>query len=470
MKPRLAPGVRVRPDPRDAVPVLLSPERGLRLSETAAAVVDLCDGTRTVDAIVDLLAERYGQTDRARICSDVVSLLSDLRARGVVEGVEAVRQSSGGLPQPVSGPDRATSSEYAPYTLVAELTHRCPLACPYCSNPRDLVRGHEELTTGEWLRVLDDAASLGVMQMHLSGGEPLARADLEPIAAHARARDFYVNLVTSGVPLERQRFERLAPSLDHVQLSIQDADPRESDRIADFEAFDQKMRVAAWVKEAGLPLTVNVVLHRQNIDRVEDIVAMGERLRADRLELANVQLVSWALENRSTLLPASGQIERARVAAARATGRLEGRMQVVFVLPDWHADRPRACMDGWGRRFLVVAPDGTVLPCHAARSLPLAFERVRDRPLRVIWEESDALRAFRGEDWMPDPCRSCDRRGIDFGGCRCQAFALTGDMRATDPACTLSPQHALVRAAREEAETSTERRFVFRGRTPQPNS
>ena len=464
MKPRLAAGVRVRPDPRDGVPVLLSPERGLRLSETAAAVVQLCDGTRTLDAMVDVLAARYAQADRARIRSDVVTLLSDLRGRGLVDGVEATGQAATSSAQPLSSPGPSPSSEYAPYTLVAELTHRCPLACPYCSNPQELVRGNDELTTDEWLRVLDDAASLGVMQMHLTGGEPLARADLESIAAGARERDFYVNLVTSGVPLERKRLNRLAPSLDHVQLSIQDADPVESDRTAGFEAFQQKMHVAGWVKELGLPLTVNVVLHRNNLDRVDEIIAMADRLRADRLELANVQLVSWALANRAALLPTHGQIERARDAAAQATRRLEGRMQVVFVLPDWHADRPRACMDGWGRRFVVIAPDGAVLPCHAARSLPLAFETVRARPLRVLWDQSEALRAFRGEDWMPEPCKSCDRRHIDFGGCRCQAFALTGDVRATDPACGLSPRHELVRVARDEAEREGPRRLLYRGR------
>lgn len=464
MKPRLARGVRVRPDPRDAVPVLLSPERGLRLSETAAAVVSLCDGSRTLDEIVRQLVERYARSDPARIRSDVLALLLDLQARRVVDGVESTRPADRGLPKPSAPPDGSPTVEWAPYTLVAELTHRCPLACPYCSNPRELVKGHDELTTEEWLRVLDDAASLGVMQMHLSGGEPLARADLELIAARARERDFYVNLVTSGVPLERPRLDRLAPSLDHVQLSVQDADAAISDKIAGCAAFEQKMRVAAWVKEAGLPLTLNVVLHRENLDRVDDIIALAERTGADRLELANVQLVSWALENRGALLPSATQIERARVAAAEAARRLQGKTQVVFVLPDWHADRPRACMDGWGRRFIVVAPDGAVLPCHAARSLPLAFEGVRSRPLRTLWEESEGLRAFRGEDWMPEPCKSCDRRRIDFGGCRCQAFALTGDPRATDPACALAPRHALILEARAEAEREGERRLVYRGR------
>jgi pyrroloquinoline quinone biosynthesis protein E len=222
--------------------------------------------------------------------------------------------------------------------------------------------------------------------------------------------------------------------------------------------------VAAWVKALGLPLTLNVVLHRANLDHVEAVVAMAERLGADRLELANVQLVSWALENERALLPTRAQIERARVVAHEAKERLAGKMAVVFVLPDWHADRPRACMDGWGRRFVVVAPDGAVLPCHAARALPLAFESVRDAPLARIWHEGEGLRAFRGEGWMPDPCKSCDRRAVDFGGCRCQAYALTGDARATDPACSRAPQHALVRDARARAESEGARTWVYRGR------
>jgi pyrroloquinoline quinone biosynthesis protein E len=438
VRPRLACGVRVRPDPRDGTPVLLSPERGLRLSPSAGAVVSLCDGVRDFAELVSALCERYPRGERARIETDVRGLLEDLRARGLVEGVDASAPGPKGTgpAEDARAVDPSKAPDASPYTLVAELTHRCPLACPYCSNPRDLVGGRDELTTEEWLGVVDDAAALGVMQMHLSGGEPLARSDVEVIAARGRARDLYVSLVTSGVPLERARLERLAPHLDHVQLSVQDADPQASDRIASFRAFEHKMRVAAWVKELALPLTINVVLHRENIDHVDDVIALAERLGADR----------------------------ARAAATQAKQRLDGKMQVVFVLPDWYADRPRACMDGWARRFVVVAPDGAVLPCHAARALPLAFETVRSRPLRTVWAEGQALRAFRGSEWMPEPCRSCDRRDVDFGGCRCQAFALTGDVRATDPACSLSPDHAIILGARAGAERPAERRLVFRGR------
>ena len=466
MKPRLSRKARVQPDPRDGRPVLLSPERGLRLSDTAAAIVALCDGTREVDAIIDDLSSRYGAA-RDVIARDVEALLDDLHARALIEDWHVTARRKGlavaPFPLPVSPPSSDLSS---PYTLVAELTHRCPLACPYCSNPTKLVRGPDELSTEQWLRVVDEAAELGVMQLHLTGGEPLGRSDLEAIAKRAHERNLYVSLVTSGVPLERARLERLAPSLDHVQLSVQDADAASSDRIAGLASHEQKMRVASWVKALGLPLTVNVVLHRANLDRVEAVVAMAERLGADRLELANVQLVSWALENAAALLPTRAQIDRARVVAHEAKERLAGQMEVVFVLPDWHADRPRACMDGWGRRFVVVAPDGAVLPCHAARGLPLSFESVRDASLEHLWREGEGMRAFRGEAWMPEPCKSCDRRAIDYGGCRCQAFALTGDARATDPACSLAPQHSLVKDARARAEGAdiTPSRWVYRGR------
>ncbi len=461
MKPRLSRKARIRPDPRDGQPVLLSPERGLRLGPTAAAIVGLCDGTREVDGIVDELQARYG-ADRTRVAADVLALLTDLHARALLEGFEPVAHASTKMGAGVEPP---ASKDDSPYTLVAELTHRCPLACPYCSNPRELVRAGSEMSTDEWLRVVDEAAELGVMQVHLSGGEPLARKDLEAIAARGRARDLYVNLVTSGIPLERARLERLAPSLDHVQLSVQDATPASSDRVAGLASWDAKMRVASWVKELGLPLTLNVVLHRANLDHVDAIVAMAERAGADRLELANVQMVTWALENADRLLPTRAQLDHARTVAHAARERLAGRVEVVFVLPDWHADRPRACMDGWGRRFVVVAPDGTVLPCHAARSLPLKFDSIRGDSLSRVWHGSEGMRAFRGTDWMPEPCSSCDRRDVDHGGCRCQAFALTGDAKATDPACSLAPAHGLVVQARARAEADRrEPVWVYRGR------
>jgi PqqA peptide cyclase len=351
-----------------------------------------------------------------------------------------------------------------PYTLVAELTYRCPLRCVYCSNPLDYARHREELDTATWLRVLREAEDLGVVQANLTGGEPLVRDDLEALIEEARRLDLYTNLITSGVPLRRERLARFrALGLDNVQVSIQDTEAGASDRIAGRRSFDRKLVVATWVKELGFPLTLNTVLHRDNLDHVEEVVALAERLGADRLELANAQYLGWALPNRAALLPTRAQLARAREVAAAARARLRGTMEVLFVTPDYYTDLPKACMDGWGRRFIVLSPEGLALPCHAAHSLPgLRFDSVRDRPLGEIWRDSDGFRVFRGEEWMPEPCRSCDRRGIDFGGCRCQAYHLTGNAAATDPTCQFSPDHALIEAAREAAEESRPAPLIYR--------
>jgi pyrroloquinoline quinone biosynthesis protein E len=345
------------------------------------------------------------------------------------------------------------TGEYRPYTLVAELTYRCPLRCPYCSNPLDYARHREELDTATWLRVLEEAEGLGVLQLNLTGGEPLVRDDLERLVERARALDLYTNLITSGIPLTRERLAGLRErGLDNVQVSIQDVTAAGSDRIAGLRSFDRKLEVARWVKALGMPLTVNTVLHRDNLDHVPEVIALAESLAADRLELANTQYLGWALLNRRALLPTREQLERARAVAAAARERLRGRMEVLFVFPDYYGEFPKACMDGWGRRFLVVSPDGLALPCHLAHTLPgLRFDNVKDRPLAAIWNDSAGLNAFRGEAWMPEPCRSCDRRAIDFGGCRCQAYHLTGNAAATDPACALAPDHGLIEAARAAA-------------------
>lgn len=351
-----------------------------------------------------------------------------------------------------------TAAEAAPrpYTLVAELTYRCPLACGYCSNPVDLERysAGAELPTESWQRVFADAAALGVLQANLTGGEPLVRPDLTALVAAAHAQQLYVNLITSGIPVDRARLAELAAAgLDSLQLSVQDVDARGAAWIAGRDDLDAKLEVAAAVRALGLPLTLNVVIHRGNIGRVADFVALAERIGAERLELANTQYLGWALANRDALLPARAEIDRARDVAADAAARLRGKMEILFVRPDYYADRPRACMDGWARRYVVVTPDGAVLPCHQAASIAgLRFESVRDRPLGEIWRDSPALRRFRGDDWMPAPCRTCDERHADFGGCRCQAFALAGDAGATDPACALAPGHGLVRDARARAE------------------
>ena len=341
-----------------------------------------------------------------------------------------------------------------PYTLVAELTYRCPLQCVYCSNPIELERHRDELDTAAWVRIVDEAEALGVVQLNLTGGEPLLRDDLEPIVFAARRRDLYTNLITSAVPLTRERLAALRQAgLDAVQISLQDSTPAGSQAIAGVDRFDAKLAAAEWTTSLGLPLTINVVLHRDNLDRVGEFIALAEQLGAQRVELANTQYLGWALANRAKLLPTRSQLERARALADEARARLRGKMEVLFVLPDYYADRPRACMDGWGRRFIVVAPDGLVLPCHAAHTLPgFEFPRATEYSLEQVWHDADAFQRFRGEAWMPEPCKSCDKRHVDFGGCRCQAFHLTGDATATDPACSLAPQHGIVERARREAD------------------
>jgi PqqA peptide cyclase len=341
-----------------------------------------------------------------------------------------------------------------PYTLVAELSYRCPLSCGYCSNPLELDKHAVELDTSVWKRVLGEAAALGVLQVNLTGGEPLVRDDLEELVAEARARELYVNLITSGIPLDHARLARLrAAGLDSLQLSVQDTDGEGGRWIAGRDCLDAKLEVAAAARALKIPMTLNVVVHRGNIARVPDFVALAERVGAERLELANTQYLGWALLNREALLPSQAQLAEARRHALAASERLKGKIEILFVRPDYDVGRPRACMDGWARRYVVVTPDGTALPCHQAASIAtLSFESVRDHALDAIWNDSPAFRAFRGEAWMPDPCRSCDERHRDFGGCRCQAFALVGDAAATDPACDKAPRHDLVLAARLSAE------------------
>jgi pyrroloquinoline quinone biosynthesis protein E len=349
-----------------------------------------------------------------------------------------------------------------PYTLVAELTYRCPLQCVYCSNP---VRpgSRAELDADVWCRALAEASELGVVQVHFTGGEPLLYPALERLVTAARARDLYVNLVTSGVPSGFERLRALERAgLEHVQLSFQGVRAEDGERFARSATFEQKRNVARWVKELGLSLTVNFVLHRHNIDDIEAMVAMGAELGAERVELANSQYLGWAFENRDALLPTQAQIVAARAAVATARTRWPG-LGLDFVLPDYHAGLPRACMDGWAQRYVVIAPDGRVLPCHAASAIPgLEFESVAERPLGLIWQSSPALARFRGDAWLGEPCRSCPRAATDHGGCRCQAFLLTGDPSAADPACELTASHHLVRLARSRAESHGAPGFRYR--------
>jgi pyrroloquinoline quinone biosynthesis protein E len=335
-----------------------------------------------------------------------------------------------------------------PFGLLAELTYACPLQCPYCSNPLDLSGYGDELTTREWLRVLDEARALGVLQLHLSGGEPLQRRDLTEITRHASELGLYTNLITSALGLSARRATELrAAGLDHVQISIQADEAAASDRIAGTPSFERKLLAARMVKKLDWPLTLNVVLHRHNVDRIDRILGLAEELGVDRIELANTQYYGWAARNRDGLLPARAQLERAGTVVRAARERLRGRMEIIYVLPDYYSRYPKPCMGGWGRRQLTVVPNGVVLPCPTAHEVPLPRASVREHDLAWIWEQSPVFQAFRGTDWMPDPCRGCDRRELDFGGCRCQAFQLTGDAARTDPVCQLSPDHEIVAAA-----------------------
>jgi len=357
------------------------------------------------------------------------------------------------------------SATNAPLAILLELTHRCPLRCPYCSNPLALHPAADELDTATWCRVIDEAAGLGVLQVHFSGGEPTARRDLAALVAHAAGRGLYTNLITSGVLLDGARVQALVEArLDHVQLSFQDSGPEGGDRIGGYRGGHAKKReVARQVRAAGLPLTVNAVVHRQNLDHLEAIIEMAVELDAGRLEVAHVQYYGWALANRQALIPTRAQLERATAVVAAARERLKGMLVIDYVVPDYYARRPKACMGGWGRQFLNVTPAGKVLPCHAAETITgMRFDRVTERPLAEIWESSEAFQRFRGTRWMPEPCRSCDRREIDWGGCRCQALALTGDAAATDPACGLSPNHAALVAIAEAESAAPLSRLTYR--------
>lgn len=342
----------------------------------------------------------------------------------------------------------------APLAILAEVTHRCPLRCPYCSNPLALTRAGAELTTAEWARVFAEAAALGCLQVHLSGGEPTARRDIVEIAAAAHEAGLYTNLITAGVLMDAPLMARLkAAGLDHVQLSVQDAEEAGADRIGGMKGgHARKEQAARLVREAGLPLTLNAVVHRQNLRSLEALVALALDWGARRLEVAHVQYYGWALANRDALLPTREQLDEATRIVEAARDAHRGRLVIDYVVPDYHAARPKACMGGWGNSFLAVSPAGRVLPCHAAESITgMAFPNVREMSLREAWESSDAFNRFRGTAWMPEPCRGCEWAERDWGGCRCQAFALTGDAAATDPACALSPRHGLLARALAEA-------------------
>jgi len=347
--------------------------------------------------------------------------------------------------------------KYQPRALIAEVTHRCPLHCVYCSNPLEMQRRSEELSTEDWSSVFRQAGEMGLLQVHLTGGEPLARRDATELVCAARSANLYVNLITSGVGLDEARLDALiGAGLDHIQLSFQDTDEGSANEFAGTRSHALKLRVAEMIRERQIAFTVNIVVHRRNLARLADMIDFAERTGAQRLEIANVQYYGWAFRNREALLPTREQIEQSIDIVKAARERLKGRLRIDFVLPDYYAKYPKPCMNGWGRQQMLIDPGGRVLPCHAASTIPgLEFFRVPAHSLRWIWEDSPVFNLFRGEDWMPAPCRTCERRAGDFGGCRCQALLLTGDAAAVDPVCMLAPTHALIEQTLVRVNTNT---------------
>ena len=437
-RPGLRRGVKLVHDPVRDRAALLYPEGVLLLNDTAAAVLAHCDGRRDVPEVAAALAEEYEGVD----AEDVLALLADLDARRLIvaDGTGRPAQPNA-APGPV-GPARTP----APLGMLAEITYRCPLHCTYCSNPVNLSDFTEELGTDDWLRVLDEARALGVLQVHFSGGEPMLRRDLPALISRAHALGMYTNLVTSGIPMKEPDVAALAAAgLDHFQLSIQDSLPSSADAIAGLRGHERKMTVARWVRAQGIPMTVNVVLHRANVDRLLPIAELAVGLGAERLELAHTQFYGWALRNRAALMPSRAQVDQATRDAAVAKQRWGDTVEIVHVVADYHDNTPKPCMYGWGLRQFVVDPTGQMLPCLSAAQLPgLGIVNVRDAPLAEIWYGSAAFNRFRGTEWMPEPCQSCALREVDFGGCRCQAYQLLGDAAATDPVCELSPHHDVV--------------------------
>jgi len=343
----------------------------------------------------------------------------------------------------------------SPLALIAEITHRCPLHCVYCSNPIEMAAAQSELSTSEWTSVFQQAGKLGMLHAHFTGGEPLARADLTELIAAARAAGLYTNLITSGVGLPDERLQTLvAAGLDHIQVSFQDSRDEAAHWIAGAKAHAHKIDLARAIRRHKVAFTVNLVVHRQNLDHLEEMIAFIQQLEPERIEIAHAQYYGWALANRAALMPTREHVENALAIVESAEERLAGRIRIDSVVPDYYAKYPKACMGGWGQRLMLINPAGKVLPCHAAEVLPgLSFENVREKTLEWIWQESPSFCRFRGEGWMPEPCRSCERRTEDFGGCRCQAFLLAGDATATDPACSLAPSHHLVESAVSDANS-----------------
>jgi pyrroloquinoline quinone biosynthesis protein E len=345
-----------------------------------------------------------------------------------------------------------------PFWLLAELTYRCPLHCVFCYNPINYARIQKELTTAEWVRVMREARELGAAQLGFSGGEPMLRDDLEELVAVAHSLGYYTNLITSGVGLNETRICALKKAgLDHIQLSFQDSTKEMNDFLSSTKTFDLKKKVADLIKQYEYPMVMNVVLHRYNLPHIGKIIEMALALDAEYLELANTQYYGWAMENRDHLIPTREQLIEAEKIVNEYRKRIGKKCKLLFVVPDYFEERPKACMNGWGSIFLDIAPDGAALPCHNARQLPgLDIPNIRDYSIREIWYDSQAFNFFRGDQWMKEPCRSCPEKEKDFGGCRCQAFMLTGDAAAADPVCSKSPYHEVIVKITEKAGQSVD--------------
>ncbi len=354
--------------------------------------------------------------------------------------------------------------KYKPRALIAEITHRCPMHCVYCSNPLEMQRRSEELSTADWSSIFQQAGEMGILQLHLTGGEPLSRSDLTELVRAGRGAQLYLNLITSGVGLEERRLDELIDAgLDHIQLSFQDSEEGPANEFAGARSHALKLRIAQMICRRRVAFTINMVVHRRNLMRLEEMIEFAEQTGAQRLEIANVQYYGWAFRNREALLPTRQQLEKSIEVVESARHRLKNKLRIDFVLPDYYAKYPKPCMNGWGHQQVLIDPAGRVLPCHAAMVIPgLDFPNARQRPLRWIWEDSPLFNRFRDESWMPDPCRSCDRRTRDFGGCRCQAYLLAGDAATTDPVCTLAPKHNVVEEILQSVNGSADQQWVYR--------
>lgn len=482
--PSLPKHVHIRYDPLRQAFAVLSPERVFWPNDISLDILRRCDGRTDVGHIVADLAAEYDAPATA-VADDVVAFLQEWSDRLLVRLLrqpEILDPAAGTMPgfevqQPLMrvGKDVSLFERgplLPPIGMLAELTHRCPLQCPYCSNPTELLKANRELPTETWLDLFRQAADLGVMQVHLSGGEPTLRRDLEQLIAGLSARGVYTNLITAGIGIAEGRIAAFAEAgLDHLQLSFQGARPATTDRIGNHRgSHDKKIETARQARATGLPLTINAPIHRHNIEEVPEFIEMALSLGAERLEIANVQYAGWALANRHWLMPDRAAVDRQAEYVRAAKENLTGVMNIDYVPPDYFATYPKPCMGGWARDAFVVTPDGTVLPCHAAQTIrSLNFERFGPHKLAEIWTDSAAFNAFRGTDWMQEPCRSCERREIDWGGCRCQAMAIAGDAAATDPACIKSPLHAqmakLVEATCDAVSSGDEReqeKFAWR--------